>query len=105
MSRQNGYTVTIKAFVPSPRNDFEKQAAAAVLMAAITKTKTIPAEFLALASIEDVSAKYGSRSAPEAPAVIQTAQTEPPSGTEPPADPQSDEPAAEGVRKAAKSRG
>lgn len=62
MSRQNGYTITIKAFVESPKNDFERQAAAAVMMATITKSKTIPAEFLALASIEDVSAKYGSRS-------------------------------------------
>lgn len=109
MSRENGYVVTIKAFVASPRNDFEKQAAAAVMMATITKSKTIPAEFLALASIEDVSAKYGSRLAPESV----PAQTDADeythlasvTVTDPPAETQSDEAAVEGVRKAGRSRG
>lgn len=126
MSRENGYTVTIKAFVASPRNDFEKQAAAAVMMATITKSKTIPAEFLALASIEDVSAKYGSRLAPETPvepeppeghhwvinaengertALPNTPANSSTAGNEPAIPPQSDETAVEGVRKAGRSRG
>lgn len=60
MSRQNGYVMTIKAFIPSPKDDFEKQAAAATAMAAITKTKTLPENFAEIATITDIKAKYGS---------------------------------------------
>lgn len=65
MSRQSGYIVTAKFFVPSPKNDFAKQAAAATMMATVTTTKTMPADFLALAKLTDISAKYGSQDVPD----------------------------------------
>lgn len=60
MSRQNGYIVNIKAFVPSPKDDFAKQAAAATLMAAVTSSNALTPEFLELATISEIKAKYGS---------------------------------------------
>lgn len=60
MSRQNGYVITIKAFVPSPKDDFEKQAAAASAMAVLTKTRELPDNFADIATITDIKAKYGS---------------------------------------------
>lgn len=61
MSRQNGYTVTIKAFVPAPKDNFAAQAAAATMMAALTQTGELTPDFLALAKvIGKPQAKYGS---------------------------------------------
>lgn len=60
MSRQNGYIVNIKAFVASPKDDFAKQAAAATLMAAVTSSNALTPEFLELATISEIKAKYGS---------------------------------------------
>ena len=61
MARENGYVVKITAFVPSPKGDFEKQAAAASLMAAVTKTGEMTPEFLELAKVMKIDAKYGSQ--------------------------------------------
>lgn len=66
MSKQSGYVLTIKAFIPSPKDDFAKQAAAATLMDAITKAKTLDAAFLEIADILDIKAKYGSKPDAEA---------------------------------------
>lgn len=63
MARQTGYIVTIKAFVPSPKDDFAKQAAAATLMAGVTQSKTLTPEFLELATVTKIDAKYGSQDA------------------------------------------
>lgn len=60
MSRQSGYVITIKAFIPSPKDDFKAQAAAATAMAEITDSKTLPDNFAELATITDIKAKYGS---------------------------------------------
>lgn len=58
--RQTGYVIIIKAFIPSPKDDFAAQAAAATTMSAVTKSKELTPEFLALAQITDIKAKYGS---------------------------------------------
>lgn len=58
--REQGYIVTIKAFIPSPKNDFQKQADAAALMAAVTKANALTPEFLDLAKVTKIDAKYGS---------------------------------------------
>lgn len=109
MSRKTGYQVTIKAFVESPKDNFEKMAAAAVMMATITKSKTLPAEFLELATIVDVSAKFGSvqyhETLPLDPDGNPPSNEAPPTGDEPGSETQSDETAVEGVRKAGRSRG
>lgn len=58
--RKSGYVLTIKAFIPSPKDDFDKQAAAATAMSTITKTKTLPDNFAEIATITDISGKFGS---------------------------------------------
>jgi hypothetical protein len=50
MSRQTGYNLIIKAFIPSPKDDFEKQAAAAIAMGAMTRTKALPENFAEIAT-------------------------------------------------------
>ncbi len=65
--RTSGYNVTIKLFIPSPRDDFKAQAAAASLMATITSEKTLPAELLAVAKIIDVQGRFGSAEIAEEP--------------------------------------
>lgn len=60
MSRQTGYTVTIKAFVPAPKNDFAAQAAAATMVATLMKTGELTPDFLALVQVLNISGKYGS---------------------------------------------
>lgn len=67
MSKQSGYIVTIKAFIPSPKNDFGKQAAAATAMQEITTAKALPANFAEIATILDIGGKYGSADVPDAP--------------------------------------
>ena len=65
--RSHGYNVTIKLFIPSPRDDFKAQAAAASLMATITSEKTLPAELLEVAKIIDVQGRFGSAELPDEP--------------------------------------
>lgn len=65
--RSPGYNVTIKLHIPSPRNDFKAQAAAASLMAMITSEKTLPAELLEVAKIIDVAGRFGSAELPDDP--------------------------------------
>lgn len=66
MARETGFIVTIKAFVPSPKGDFQKQADAAALMATVTKTGELTPEFLELAKVTKIDAKYGSQDAADA---------------------------------------
>lgn len=68
MARQAGYVVTIKAFVPSSKTDFKQQAAVATAMGELTDAKTLPANFGEIAEITEITAKYGSRDAPDAAA-------------------------------------
>lgn len=63
-----GYNITIKAFVPSSKTDFKKQAEAATLMATLTGDKSLPDDFNDIAIITDISAKYGSGEIPDAEA-------------------------------------
>lgn len=60
MSRQTGYNVIIKAFIPSPKDDFDKQAAAATAMGQMTKSKTLPDNFVEIATITEIKGKFGS---------------------------------------------
>lgn len=71
MTKQSGYIVNIKAFIPSPKNDFGKQAAAATAMQEITTAKALPANFAEIATILDISGKYGSADIPDAQPVEQ----------------------------------
>lgn len=54
-----GYNIVIKAFVPSSKTDFKKQAEAATLMATLTGDKSLPEDFNDIAIITDISAKFG----------------------------------------------
>lgn len=72
MSRQSGYILTIKAFIPSPKTDFAKQAAAALAMDQITKTNTLPENFAEIAKITDISGKFGSIDIEEAAVETET---------------------------------
>lgn len=65
MPRVTGYNVVIKLFIPSPRDDFKAQAAAATLMQTITSEKTLPAELLEVAKIIDVNGRFGSAELPD----------------------------------------
>ena len=65
--RQNGYHVTIRAFIASPKNDFAAQARAATTMAELAQGKVITPAFVELALILDVSGKYGSADIPDEP--------------------------------------
>lgn len=65
MPKQSGYIVTIKAFIPSPKTDFAKQAAAANAMLAITQNKALPDDFATIATILDIAGKYGSADIPD----------------------------------------
>ena len=65
--RSTGYNVTIKLFIPSPRDDFKAQAAAATFMATIVGEKTLPAELLEVAKIIDVQGRFGSAELPDEP--------------------------------------
>lgn len=76
--RQSGYVLTIKAFIPSPKSDFAKQAAAALAMDQITKTNKLPDNFAEIATITDIAGKYGSVEVEEV-ATEQTAETQKPS--------------------------
>ena len=58
--RSHGYTLTIKAFIPSPKDDFKAQAAAATAMDEITTSNKLPDNFAEIATITDIKAKYGS---------------------------------------------
>ncbi len=60
MARKSGFIVTIKAFVPTPKNDFQAQANAASLMHSLTATKALTEDFLKVAEVIDVSARVGS---------------------------------------------
>lgn len=66
--RQSGYNVIIKAFIPSPKDDFDKQAAAATAMGVMTKTKVLPENFAEIATITEIKGKFGSLAEDEAPA-------------------------------------
>ncbi len=68
MSRQNGYSIVIRAFIPAPKNDFKAQAAAARLADEMTREKAIPEDFMRVARIIDVKGAYGSMAEEEAPA-------------------------------------
>lgn len=62
MSKQSGYVLTIKAFIPMPSDDFEKQALAAAAMGTLTKDKAIPDNFAELGGeILEVKHKFGKR--------------------------------------------
>lgn len=65
--RSTGYNVTIKLFIPSPRDDFKAQAAAASLMATITEQKIIPDELRVIAHVLDVAGRFGSVEIAEEP--------------------------------------
>lgn len=65
MARINGYIVTIKAFVASPKNDFQRQADAAAILASVTQSGELTPEFLELAKVTKIEAKYGSVDAGE----------------------------------------
>ena len=67
MTKVAGYTVTIKAFIPSSRTDFAAQAKAATAMAELIAAKVITPGFVELATIIDVSGKFGSAELPELP--------------------------------------
>lgn len=60
MTKRHGYLITIKAFVPSSKTDFKAQIAALGVMDALTTSKTLSPEFLALAEVTGVAAKQGS---------------------------------------------
>ena len=59
MSKLTGYHVTVKLFVPSPKNDFAAQAKAAQMMHDLTTTGTIGPELLAIGRVVNVTGKYG----------------------------------------------
>lgn len=67
--RESGYIVTAKFFIPSPKDSFAKQAAAATLMASIEDAKALTPEFIELAQMTDFSAKMGTRDAPDLPLI------------------------------------
>ncbi len=102
MARISGYQVTVKLFIPAPKTDFKAQSKAASIMAAIMSDGVLTPELVAAAKVIGVEGKFTSM---EEPAVVQTEQTETPIGAEPGGETQSDEPPADGPRKAAKSRG
>lgn len=58
--RQSGYNVIIKAFIPSPKDDFDKQAAAATAMGVMTKSRALPDNFADIATIVEIKGKFGS---------------------------------------------
>jgi len=60
MAKQSGFIVTIKAFIPAPKNDFKAQAAATALAADLDENKTITEAFLAAAKVVDLSVRTGS---------------------------------------------
>ena len=60
MARQTGYVVTIKAFVPSPKDNFDQQIAAASLMKVMSEKGELTPEFLDIAKVTKIDAKYGS---------------------------------------------
>lgn len=64
MAKENGYLVTIRAFIPAPRDDFDKQATAAQVMGALTKNKALTPEFVQVAEVLDVKGRQGTK--PEA---------------------------------------
>ena len=59
---EKGYILTIRAFVPFPKEDFAKQAAAAQFMQGITSKKELPENF-AEETIEllDIKHKFGAK--------------------------------------------
>lgn len=65
--RQSGYNLIIKAFIPSPKDDFDKQAAAATAMGVMTKTKKLPDNFAEIATITEIKGKFGSLAEDETP--------------------------------------
>lgn len=67
MSRISGYSIVIKAFIPSPKDDFDKQAAAATAMGVMTKTKKLPDNFAEIATITEIKGKFGSLAEDETP--------------------------------------
>ena len=62
-----GYTVTIKAFIPAPKDSFSAQARAASTMDELVTGCVITPAFVELALILDVSGKYGSAELPDVP--------------------------------------
>ena len=67
MSKQNGFIVTAKFFVPIDKTDFAKQRDAFALMADIQDKKALSPEFLAAAEVLGVTAKQGGRPDAAAP--------------------------------------
>lgn len=59
MAKQSGFIVTIKAFIPAPKNDFKAQAAAAQLAADLDESKTISEDFIKAATVIDLSVRTG----------------------------------------------
>ena len=56
-----GYILTIRAFVPFPKEDFAKQAAAANFMQGLTANKTLPDNFAETVEILDIKHKFGAK--------------------------------------------
>ncbi len=76
MSRQNGYNVVVRFFIPAPKNDFKAQSAAAEMMATIVANKAVPSEFLTVAKVLDVKGAYGSMAEEEAQTLVPTPSTQ-----------------------------
>lgn len=68
MTKKKGFHIKIGAFLEIDPKDFARQAKVFGMIDGITKTKTLPADFFALAKIVDIDAKQGTADIPDAPA-------------------------------------
>ena len=64
MPRESGYKVTIEGFIPTPKNDFDKQAEIASALSRATKPGGNVADVVALIKDAQVFASATSRTAP-----------------------------------------
>lgn len=55
-----GYLLTVKLFIPAPKNDFRAQSNASLFAADAVENKQLSAELLAVAKVVSVDGKFGS---------------------------------------------